>query len=561
MNKQDLEHHSNDNVLSFVAKPQIGDKAIVNEIQSEDNNSLIINGSTGSPSEQSDNISNHLLNTIKLSSKSRNLLIIRILLLCLGCIFVPMEMILYNKLEQLETHHTYPFIDKISGNFTNSNLFYYISYPLITLLSNKDAIMIYISVIYVVSHPFIALKLVMTTNVIHYVMTIMKCLYQSKRPFWLALNQNKFCYTSFANPSTSFFLVSFFLLYTIVSLNFLKKKSERMKWHSKMLMIICYIILIFISSIIFILNKLNFIYQLTFTLCVSLIIICLLIDFENTIHNYILKSMKNIFKTRKYKIKILFYILALSVIAVIIYFFIVPDNLNIVAENLAVNTNCSKEQKEELGIEYTFMEIPYIFGIIGSFWGASFTIEYECSKWWSSSFIKMIIKVVITIIFSIGYILVFKHVFVHVTYEFDFLIGCLKYLMFYYIVMGPLPMVYHFIGLNEKKKHEEKNFKSLLFTKTIFTDGGNQFENVFYGDSKEKGNMLYPDEEDKKDLNEIKEIKEEEDEDDRSEQMRKRNGTTKSNLYKKSHIIGDIQKNDEEKLEFTIRVDDDYFNN
>ena len=67
MNKQDLEHHSNDNVLSFVAKPQIGDKAIVNEIQSEDNNSLIINGSTGSPSEQSDNISNNLLNTIKLS--------------------------------------------------------------------------------------------------------------------------------------------------------------------------------------------------------------------------------------------------------------------------------------------------------------------------------------------------------------------------------------------------------------------------------------------------------------------------------------------------------------
>ena len=255
------------------------------------------------------------------------------------------------------------------------------------------------------------------------------------------------------------------------------------------------------------------------------------------------------------------FLYALSVIAVIIYFFIVPDNLNIVAENLAVNTNCSKEQKEELGIEYTFMEIPYIFGIIGSFWGASFTIEYECSKWWSSSFIKMIIKVVITIIFSIGYILVFKHVFVHVTYEFDFLIGCLKYLMFYYIVMGPLPMVYHFIGLNEKKKHEEKNFKSLLFTKTIFTDGGNQFENVFYGDSKEKGNMLYPDEEDKKDLNEIKEIKEEEDEDDRSEQMRKRNGTTKSNLYKKSDIIGDIQKNDEEKLEFTIRVDDDYFNN
>ena len=529
--------NSNDNIFTFEADP----KRKENEIQS-DNGSLNINGSSGSPSLQSDmSNNNNLLNTIQLSSKSREFLAIRILLLCLGCIFLPMEMILYIKLERIETTHTFPYISHIiDDSFVLSNTFYYISYTMITLLSNKDAIMIYISVLYFVSHPFVALKLVMSTNMIYYVITIMKCLYQAKRPFWLTENGNRFCYSSFANPSSGFFLVSFFLLYTIVSLNFLKTKKDKMTWRIKSVLIFAYALLIFISCMIFLLNRLNLLYQITFTLCISLLIICLLIDFESSIHNMILKSMKNTFKTRKYKIKILFYILSLSIISVLIYFFIVPDNLITVEENLSANIHCSKEQIEELGIQYTFIEIPYIFGIIGSFWGASLTIEYECNKWWNSSVIKTIIKVAITVVFSIGYLLLFKYVFVHLTYEFDFVIECLKYMIYYYVVMGVLPIVYHFFGLNEKK-HKGKNQKSLLFTKTIFTDTGEQFENVFVGDGK-----LCPDDEEKKGLNEIKE---EENEDENSK------------IYRESQIIGDIRKQEEEKIEFTVKIKDDYFNN
>ena len=145
--------------------------------------------------------------------------------------------------------------------------------------------------------------------------------------------------------------------------------------------------------------------------------------------------MKNIFKTRKYKIKILFYILSLSILSVIIYFFIVPDNLNTVEESLSMNKYCSQEQIEELGIQYTFMEILYIFGIIGSFWGASLTIEYDCNKWWNSNFIRTIIKVGIIIIFSSLYILLYKYILVHLSYEFDFFLGCLKYMIYYYVVL------------------------------------------------------------------------------------------------------------------------------
>lgn len=147
--------NSNDNIFTFEADP----KRKENEIQS-DNGSLNINGSSGSPSLQSDmSNNNNLLNTIQLSSKSREFLAIRILLLCLGCIFLPMEMILYIKLERIETTHTFPYISHIiDDSFVLSNTFYYISYTMITLLSNKDAIMIYISVLYFVSHPFVALN-------------------------------------------------------------------------------------------------------------------------------------------------------------------------------------------------------------------------------------------------------------------------------------------------------------------------------------------------------------------------------------------------------------------
>ena len=169
-------------MFSFEANPNRKEK--ISEIQS-DNGSLNINGSSGIPSLQSDiQNNNNVLNKIKLSSKPKKFLVIRIILLCLVCIFIPMEMILYNKLERIETNHTYPFLSTIiEDSLVISDSFYYISYTLITLLSDKDAIMIYISILYVVSHPFVALKLVLTTNMIYYAMTIMKCLYQSKRPF------------------------------------------------------------------------------------------------------------------------------------------------------------------------------------------------------------------------------------------------------------------------------------------------------------------------------------------------------------------------------------------
>ena len=88
-------------MFSFEANPNRKEK--ISEIQS-DNGSLNINGSSGTPSLQSDiQNNNNVLNKIKLSSKSKKFLVIRIILLCLVCIFIPMEMILYNKLERIET--------------------------------------------------------------------------------------------------------------------------------------------------------------------------------------------------------------------------------------------------------------------------------------------------------------------------------------------------------------------------------------------------------------------------------------------------------------------------
>ena len=106
-------------------------------------------------------------------------------------------------------------------------------------------------------------------------------------------------------------------------------------------------------------------------------------------------------------------------------------------------------------------------------------------------------------------------------------------MIYYYVVMGVLPILYHYFGLNDNNSHEGKNQKSLLFTKTIFTNTGEQFENIFVGDGK-----LCPDDDEKKGLNEEE----------------------KSKIFKENQIIGDIKKQEEEKIQFTVKIKDDYYN-
>lgn len=496
------------------------------------------NSELNKPNASTEIKSHKIINKIQLSSKSRILLILRILLLCFVCIFIPMETILYYKLEKIETTYVVGALDDYFGKqLRKSIVFYYMSIVLMYISTGKDAIMIYISVMYMLSHPFLALKLVMTTNLLYYVMTILRCLYQSKRPFWLetasADNVIPFCPSNYANPSNHFFLVSFFFLYTILSIQLLNKNSKSRSFLAKCLFCFFFFILVILTSFLLIINKLHFIYQLVFTLCLSLIIICVLLDFENSIHNLILKALKNIFKTRKYKMKVFFLVLSLTVISILTYFFIVPENLNSVEENMGTNSNCLKEDKEELGLLRTFKEIPYVCGILGAFWGASFTIEYDCDKWWVSKMPFLLIKISITVAFCAVYFVIF-HFIGSIMYELDFLLECIKYFLFYYIIMGILPVIFNYMKLN-RVVNEPKKDKNALFTATIFFD--NQT-------NESKTPLFSEDDQIKESAMEEESI----DERDPRDEFENRTET----IYKKSMITQDLRKQKENKLEFTL---------
>ena len=65
---------------------------------------------------------------------------------------------------------------------------------------------------------------------------------------------------------------------------------------------------------------------------------------------------------------------------------------------------------KNLGIRATFIEIAYIFGSLGAFWGTALTIEYNCKIWWDSNIkikalmlgTNLIFSTVILIPFSIN---------------------------------------------------------------------------------------------------------------------------------------------------------------
>ena len=111
-----------------------------------------------------------IFDTISLSTKSKFILIIRILVISLICIFFPMETIVDIKLELIEKK---VLLKKVISSLEfisilKNETFIQNSYYIFQLLSSKDTIIIYISIIYFLFHPFIALKLVFITDIIYY---------------------------------------------------------------------------------------------------------------------------------------------------------------------------------------------------------------------------------------------------------------------------------------------------------------------------------------------------------------------------------------------------------
>ena len=156
-------------------------------------------------------------------------------------------------------------------------------------------------------------------------------------------------------------------------------------------------------------------------------------------------------------------------LAVVSYFFITENsNLSDVEDKIANSNKCSQQSKEELGLQKSFQNISYSLGIIGAFWGACFTVEYNISKWWNSNLFFCFIKIIITVIFSFVILYSFSQI-EYVTYEFNFLLNCFKYFTFYFINFGIVPFIFQLLNLNENNfEYKNQKRKILLFKPSIY---------------------------------------------------------------------------------------------
>ena len=456
----------------------------------------------------------------KLTTNSKQKLAIRLILIILILIFIPFQNIVSNSLTLVEKNYLFNHIHNLVSFETLSSDSPKNIFNIFKFLLNKDFISGISCVLYIIFHPFIALKMIYIVCIMLYIISISKCFYQSYRPLWEediggnSENDIIECETSFSNPSGSIFIIHFYFLYSIFCIKDFYQKYKKMKIITKIILFIIYLGIVIFGYIFLLLYKLHYLHEMVFTNVITMILVCLLIDLDKKIHRKFFNSTKTIFKTRKNKIKSFIFCLGLMFLAILLYNFISSKNSLFSVENkLAMNDSCSQSQKEEIGMKSTFNDIPYIFCMMGAFWGACFTIENNPGEWWYQPLIinenelskinigtlniikeKInILEILLLILKSIIIIIVFILIWFgfykipYISFEFNFFISSVKYFVINFICTGIMPIIFGFCKMNKKfeeinliiiedelmygytdenKKKKKKN----IFSPTLFSD-------------------------------------------------------------------------------------------
>jgi len=342
------------------------------------------------------------------------MIVIRVLILFLVCVYIPLETFSSQKLNILEDEVLFPRLKLLIPEKISSNpIFITITDYIVYFFSDRDVIMIYIGIIYVVSHPFIAVKITFVTHFLQFFIVIFRCLFQSRRPIWITKDKTAtyFCSVNFANPSEHFFYVSFFYPYIFLSANLVGKLNKQNKILKKIIFFLIFIIIVVLNGFLMVLKRFNYLYQLNFAFTFAIISLSAVLDLENNIHNFVLNSLKNVIKIRKYKIKFFIIILVMNVVSILIFNFIEEDPIDLIEANEILKNNCSDSKLSNIGLKSTFLDVTYIFGILGTYLGTSLTVEKNVGQWWGLSKINLSIKILIMTIFGILYIYVFSKIF------------------------------------------------------------------------------------------------------------------------------------------------------
>jgi len=437
-------------------------------------------------------------NKLKLTKKSKLNLAFKTIIITLFLVFFAMSTVIYSKLESIELklyqRKQYYFIPLFFSDYVvlSKSFKTFINFTL-DIISGLNSITVYISIIYLTLHPFIGLKLVFVVNISHYFLSIIKIILQAHRPSWDItddkFNKEALCKNDYASPSVHIFFCCFFSLYSIISVKLLTKQKFK-KFH-KFLIFLFHFLFIGILLIILAVAFDEYFHQLIFSIIISFVFICFLLEKDKRIHNFIFKTLKNVYNTRIYKMKIFFYILGLIVITMISLYFIDENGSNIIKQKLKNIEACTNEDFELFGIKQSFYDLSYIFGVVGAFWGASFTVEKNIGKWWGGSSKNIIIIKILSIII-VNIVFIFLKYFLPYlfnNYEFNFIIKSLLDFLQYFCLFGVIPLFLEEMELIERKK-KFKNEENINYRNRIKKEGDDEvilFRTSIFKEEKKKG--------------------------------------------------------------------------
>lgn len=496
---------------------------------------------------------------LKLSHKKKMNLAINISIIFLFLIFFIFNLVSYSKLETIEIKlyknkksNFFPFI-KIT-DFDSLKNYKTAMTIILEVISSVNFLTLYMNIIYLILHPFIGLKLIFVVNISYFCVLFLKIIIQAHRPFWELLNNDFIkkennCKTDYASPSANIFFICFFYLYSIISIQTMKKKL--LTNFQKFLLFLVNIIIIVIMIILLGITLNEYFHQLVFTIILGHVLICFLLSLEKNIHNFIFQTLKNVYNSRVYKMKIFFYIVGLIIISLIASYFINEADLNSIKLKLK---DC--QGKTMFGMKQSMFDLNNVFTIIGAVWGSSFTLEKRLSKWWEKSPKIILVTKIIIIVLINGCFITIKYYIPDLfnDVELRFMLNLVINFLHNFFCFGLIPLIFEKTGLTEKKERLiKKSINSIddsddqiLFRTSIFKE-------------KDKGEFIIIDSESTKnkiDKMDIEEIKDNEDEKDKITQIELSEVTEENELiYDKnkqkkeeiSNLVENLQKIEEDE--------------
>lgn len=451
---------------------------------------------------------------LRLTQTSKYLMVLRVFILFVTFIFIPFEALSSVSLDIIEMKTIYKFINKIVTNEVIENFWFKSGIKVFNILFlNMDILYIYSSFVYILFHPFRAVKIVFSLCICSYVLVLMRLLYQAARPFWYLRQEVVECNLSYANPSLTTFNSLFFISILLIQYaeNYKKSSENSISVKQRIGYFFVFLLIILINVVIHLVSKTNFLYQQLFGIVICLVMLVITMDLDSTVHNFLLDLFKTRFKIRKFKIYSIILSLTFFIVSCLLYSIVVDKITILTVQNLVLTKSC-KDEIFLLGKEKTILDSSCIFSITGVIWGAGYTVENNVSKWWNSSFKHSILKILLIIFLSSAYFISINLLIgVIPNFELIFVIECLKSFSYFYLSFAFFPILFKAFHLNEVEPD--------LTNELINSEGQNEADsndekskkyNSFYDENKdeeENDDSYIEDEENDVDIDNMKKRK------------------------------------------------------